>query len=55
MNVRMTVLAPVNGDPRIQEFALKLLIITTVGMRGRIKDVLHIENHKAILRVGRKG
>jgi len=54
MNVRMTVLAPVNGDPRIQEFALKLLIIMTVGMKGRIKDVLHIENHKAVLCIGRK-
>jgi len=46
--VRMIVLTPINGDPRIQEFALRPLIITTVDKKGRIKEVLHIEKHEAI-------
>jgi len=45
MNVEMIVLAPVDGDPRVQELALRPLIITTVDRRGKIKEVLHIEKH----------
>jgi len=41
------VLAPVGGDPRVQESALRPLIITTVDSRGRIREVLHIEKHEA--------
>ena len=37
MSARMIILTPVDGDPRIQEFALRPLIITTVDRRGRIR------------------
>jgi len=47
MDARMIVLAPVDGDPRIQEFALRPLIITTIDRRGKIKKFLHIEKHEA--------
>jgi len=44
----MIVLAPDDGDPRIQEFALRPLIISTVDRRGGIKEVLHIEKHEEV-------
>jgi hypothetical protein len=37
MGAKMIVLTPVDGDPRVQEFALRPLIITTVDRRGKIK------------------
>ena len=36
----MIVLTPIDGDPRIQEFALRSLIITMVDRRGKIREVL---------------
>ena len=48
-DTRMIVLAPIDGDSRIQEFALKPLIITIVDRRAKIKGVLHNEKHKARL------
>jgi len=45
---RMIVLTPIDGDPRIQEFALRSLIITMVDRRGKIREVLHIEKHEAV-------
>jgi len=38
MDARMIVLAPVDGDPRIQEFALRPLIITTIDRRVRSRN-----------------
>jgi hypothetical protein len=37
MGARMIVLVPVDGDPRIQEIALRPLIATTVDRRGGSK------------------
>jgi len=48
MSARMIVLVPIDGDPRIQEFALRPLIITTVDKRGKIREVLHIEKHEVV-------
>ena len=48
MGSRMIVLTPVDGDPRVQEFALRPLIITTVDKKCRIKEILHIEKNEAI-------
>jgi hypothetical protein len=48
MGARIIVLAPVDGDPKVQGIALRPLIVTTVDGRGRIKEVLHIENHEAV-------
>jgi uncharacterized protein with PIN domain len=45
---RIIVLAPVDDSPRIQEFALRSLIIMTVDGRGEIKETLHIEKHEAV-------
>ncbi|MCF3653018.1 MAG: hypothetical protein L2C94_002470 [Aigarchaeota archaeon] len=45
----MIILAPIDGDPRIQEFALKSLIVTIVDRRAKIKEVLHNEKHEARL------
>jgi len=45
---RTIVLTHVDGDSRVQEFALRPLIITTVDKKGRIKEVLRIEKHGAI-------
>jgi len=46
----MIILTPVDGDPRIQEFALRPLplIITTIDKRGKIREVLRVEKHEAI-------
>jgi len=44
----MIVLTSVDGDPKVQEFASRSLIITTVDRRDGIKEVLHIEKHDAI-------
>ena len=44
----MTILAPIDRDPRAQEIALRPLIVTTVDRRGKIKGVLHIEKHEAV-------
>jgi len=44
----MIVLTPIDGDPRVQEFALRPLIIATVDKRGRLKEILHIEKNEAI-------
>jgi len=48
MGARMTILAPIDRDPRAQEIALRPLIVTTVDRRGKIKGVLHIEKHEAV-------
>jgi len=45
---RMIVLAPVDEDSRIQEFALRPLIIRTIDRKGKIKEALHIEKHEAV-------
>ena len=34
MGARMIILAPVDGDPRIQEIALRSLIVAMVDRRG---------------------
>jgi len=44
----MIVLTPVDGDPRVQEFALRPLLITTVDKKDRIREVLRIEKHEAV-------
>jgi len=41
----MIVLAPDDRDPRIQEFALRPFIITTVNRRNKIKEVPHTKKH----------
>jgi len=46
MGARMIVLTPIDGDPRIQEFALRPLIITTVDRRDKIGEVLHVKKHE---------
>jgi len=48
MGARTIVLAPVNSDPRVQEYVLRPLIITTVDRKGKIREALHIENHEAV-------
>ena len=48
VSARMIVLTSVDGDPKVQEFASRSLIITTVDRRDGIKEVLHIEKHDAI-------
>jgi len=49
VDARMIILAPIDGDPRIQEFALKPLIVTIVDRRAEIKGVLHDEKHETRL------
>ena len=48
MGARMIVLTPIDGDPGIQEFALRPLIITTVDRRDKIGEVLHVKKHEVI-------
>ena len=48
MSSRMIILAPVDRDPRIQEFALRPLTISTVDKKGKIREVLHIEKHETV-------
>jgi len=48
MAAKMIVLTPVESDSRVQELALRPIIVTTVDRRGKIKEVLHIERHEAV-------
>jgi hypothetical protein len=46
MGARMMVLAPVDGDPRNQEIALRPLIVMMVDRRSKIKEVLYIKKKR---------
>ena len=48
MSARMIVLAPFDGDPRVQGSALRPLIITTIDKRVRSERSCYIEKHEAV-------